>query len=89
MILLLPDTGAALKVLTLTLPRMMAIKRMAMSLGLPDLHPSLHHALEIIPLSLVIIATSLNQLVTTDALKKITCPLTLCIVDVAAPVPDI
>jgi hypothetical protein len=60
---------------------------MATSLGLPDLHPSLHLVLEII-LRLVIIATSLNRLVTTDALKII-CFLVLCIIDVATPVPDI
>ena len=53
----------------------MANKRMATSLGLPDLHPWLHLVLEImLP---VIIATSLNQLVTTDALKKTICPLAL------------
>jgi hypothetical protein len=68
MILQLPDTGVALKVLTRLLPRTMDIKRMDMSLGLPDLHPSLH-LVEII-LRLVTIATLLNQLVTTDALKK-------------------
>ena len=66
---------------------MMAIKRMATSLGLPDLRPSLHLVLEII-LRLEIIATSLNQLVTTDALKIIY-PLALRIIDVATPVPDI
>lgn len=66
---------------------MKAIKGMATSLGLPDLHPLLRLVLEI-TLRLVIIATSLNQLVTTDALKII-CPLALGIIDVAAPVPDI
>jgi hypothetical protein len=65
---------------------MMAIKRMAMSLGLPDLHPSLH-LVEII-LRLVIIATSLNQLVATDALKNLSA-LWLYASDVATSVADI